>query len=97
MLFKYVIKKLFLSVTHFSLFFSQCVFTSLAYLFKFLWRHMIKDIENVFKMHSELLGLSVQTHIRQFAVESFGFLLRKVSQIFFGIIIFILLPLIAGA
>lgn len=56
----------------------QCVFTSLAYLFKFLWRYMVKDIERVFKLHSELLHLTTKTHIRQFAVESFGFLLRKV-------------------
>lgn len=27
----------------------QHVFTSMAYLFKFLWRHMIKDIPNIYK------------------------------------------------
>ena len=27
----------------------ECIFTTLGYLFKFLWRNMVKDIRNVFR------------------------------------------------
>ena len=27
----------------------ECIFTTLSFLFKFLWRHMVKDISNVFR------------------------------------------------
>ena len=27
----------------------ECIFTTLGYLFKFLWRDMVKDIRNVFR------------------------------------------------
>ena len=27
----------------------ECIFTTLSYLFKFLWRHMVKDISSVFR------------------------------------------------
>lgn len=58
----------------------QSAFTTLACLFKFLWRYMLKDIESVYGMYSELLLRSPKHHVRQFAVESFGFLLRKVRR-----------------
>ncbi|KAL5515910.1 hypothetical protein EMCRGX_G001155 [Ephydatia muelleri] len=45
----------------------QCVFNTLEFLFKFLWRYML------------LMG-SQKPHIRRFATESFGFLIRKVKD-----------------
>ncbi|XP_065909347.1 small subunit processome component 20 homolog isoform X2 [Dysidea avara] len=55
-------------------------FTTLAYLFKFLWRYLLKDIGDVFLYYSELLEESQKPHIKQFAAESIGFLLRKVRN-----------------
>ncbi|CAI8031672.1 Small subunit processome component 20 homolog [Geodia barretti] len=55
-------------------------FSAIAHIFKFLWRHMLRDIENVYSLYSELLVQSQKSHIRQFAAESFGFLLRKVRD-----------------
>jgi U3 small nucleolar RNA-associated protein 20 len=55
-------------------------FSAIAHIFKFLWRHMLRDVENVYSLYSELLVQSQKSHIRQFAAESFGFLLRKVAQ-----------------
>ncbi|XP_015925192.1 small subunit processome component 20 homolog [Parasteatoda tepidariorum] len=56
------------------------LFTALAYLFKFLWKYMIKDIENVYRLFSTLLSDTNKEHIRIFAVESFAFLIRKVQN-----------------
>ncbi|KFM72556.1 Small subunit processome component 20-like protein, partial [Stegodyphus mimosarum] len=56
------------------------LFTCLAYLFKFLWRYMVKDMKNVYRLFSSLLRESNREHIRIFAVESFAFLIRKVQD-----------------
>uniref|UniRef100_A0A8C4NBG0 Uncharacterized protein n=1 Tax=Eptatretus burgeri TaxID=7764 RepID=A0A8C4NBG0_EPTBU len=55
----------------------EWVFTCLSYLFKFLWRLLIKDIHSVYSMYSPLLEHKKE-HIRHFAAESFSFLMRKV-------------------
>ncbi|XP_014674070.1 PREDICTED: small subunit processome component 20 homolog, partial [Priapulus caudatus] len=57
----------------------QC-FTCLAYLFKFLWRYLSNDIEDIFRIYSPLLSGKQKPHIRRFAAESFAFLMRKVKN-----------------
>ncbi|XP_067415819.1 small subunit processome component 20 homolog [Emydura macquarii macquarii] len=57
----------------------EWVFTSLSYLYKYLWRLMVKDMTNIYSLYSTLLAHS-KPHIRNFAAESFTFLMRKVSD-----------------
>ncbi|NWH65197.1 UTP20 protein, partial [Geococcyx californianus] len=57
----------------------EWAFTSLSYLYKYLWRLMVKDIQNIYSLYSTLLAHH-KLHIRNFAAESFVFLLRKVSD-----------------
>ncbi|XP_064627386.1 small subunit processome component 20 homolog [Lineus longissimus] len=55
----------------------EAIFTCLSYLFKFLWRYMINDVENVYTQYAPLLRAEVRWYIRNFAAESFAFLMRK--------------------
>ncbi|XP_077628408.1 small subunit processome component 20 homolog isoform X2 [Crocuta crocuta] len=57
----------------------EWAFTSLSYLYKYLWRLMVKDMSNIYSMYSTLLAHK-KLHIRNFAAESFTFLMRKVSD-----------------
>ncbi|XP_006888591.1 PREDICTED: small subunit processome component 20 homolog [Elephantulus edwardii] len=57
----------------------EWAFTSLSYLYKYLWRLMVKDMDNIYSMYSTLLAHK-KLHIRNFAAESFTFLMRKVSN-----------------
>ncbi|KAM4881703.1 small subunit processome component 20 homolog [Thomomys bottae] len=57
----------------------EWAFTSLSYLYKYLWRLMVKDMNNIYSLYSTLLAHKKQ-HIRNFAAESFTFLMRKVSD-----------------
>uniref|UniRef100_A0A8D1FQR2 Small subunit processome component 20 homolog n=1 Tax=Sus scrofa TaxID=9823 RepID=A0A8D1FQR2_PIG len=57
----------------------EWAFTSLSYLYKYLWRLMTKDMSNIYRMYSTLLAHK-KLHIRNFAAESFTFLMRKVSD-----------------
>ncbi|XP_048356597.1 small subunit processome component 20 homolog [Sphaerodactylus townsendi] len=57
----------------------EWAFTSLSYLYKYLWRLMVKDMSNIYGLYSTLLAHHKQ-HIRNFAAESFTFLMRKVSD-----------------
>ncbi|XP_060633217.2 small subunit processome component 20 homolog [Anolis sagrei] len=57
----------------------EWAFTSLSYLYKYLWRLMVKDISSIYGLYSKLLAHHKQ-HIRNFAAESFTFLMRKVSD-----------------
>lgn len=79
---------------HFSQFFQRLVdllqtrepqiiewtFTTLAHLYKNLWRHLVKDIEIVYELLLPLLASGKPSHIQQFASESFSFIGRKVSN-----------------
>ncbi|KAK3098421.1 hypothetical protein FSP39_019304 [Pinctada imbricata] len=56
------------------------LFSTLSYLFKFLWRYLVNDIKNVYKYFSKLLEQQYQIYIRNFAAESFAFLMRKVKN-----------------
>ncbi|KAL1774813.1 small subunit processome component 20-like [Sigmodon hispidus] len=57
----------------------EWAFTSLSYLYKYLWRLMVKDMPKIYKMYSTLLAHK-KLHIRNFAAESFTFLMRKASD-----------------
>ena len=73
-------------------------FQTLSYLFKFLWRYMLKDLTTiyrwnppqalsvyqiltkhfVYRLYSPLFQQSAKEYIRNFAAESFAFLMRKI-------------------
>ncbi|XP_077988472.1 small subunit processome component 20 homolog [Glandiceps talaboti] len=55
-------------------------FQCLGYLFKFLWRYLLKDIKDVFLYYSSLLSTQRKDYIHHFAADSFAFLLRKVKD-----------------
>ncbi|XP_033113760.1 small subunit processome component 20 homolog [Anneissia japonica] len=56
----------------------ESAFQCLSYLFKVLWRYLVKDIKDVFEFYQPLLGKDQKPHIRNFAAESFSFLMRKI-------------------
>uniref|UniRef100_A0A3Q2XQB0 UTP20 small subunit processome component n=1 Tax=Hippocampus comes TaxID=109280 RepID=A0A3Q2XQB0_HIPCM len=58
----------------------EWVFTCLSYLYKNLWRLMVKDMDNIYSLYSKLLEHKKE-HIRKFAAESFAFLMRKVPDL----------------
>ncbi|XP_012286717.1 small subunit processome component 20 homolog [Orussus abietinus] len=55
-------------------------FTALAYLFKFLWRYLIRNVDAVFDLLLPLLADSRPVYINNFAAESFSFVVRKVKD-----------------
>ncbi|XP_069847264.1 small subunit processome component 20 homolog [Dipodomys merriami] len=57
----------------------EWAFTSLSYLYKYLWRLMVKDMNSIYSLYSTLLAHK-KLHIRNFAAESFTFLMRKVTD-----------------
>lgn len=57
----------------------EWAFTCLSYLYKYLWRMMVKDMDKIYSLYSELLAHK-KDHIRNFAAESFSFLMRKVTD-----------------
>ncbi|XP_047005132.1 small subunit processome component 20 homolog [Schistocerca americana] len=58
----------------------EWTFNCLAYLFKFLWRYLVKDVDAVFDSLIPLLGNSKPPYINNFAAESFAFIARKVKD-----------------
>ncbi|XP_071756588.2 small subunit processome component 20 homolog isoform X1 [Centroberyx gerrardi] len=58
----------------------EWAFTCLSYLYKYLWRLMVKDMTNMYSLYSTLLAHKKE-HIRKFAAESFSFLMRKVPDL----------------
>ena len=58
----------------------EWAFQTLSYLFKFLWRYMLRDMERVYELYSPLFSDERKSYIRRFAAESFAFLMRKVSD-----------------
>ena len=55
----------------------EAVFTTMSYLFKFLQRQLVEDIEKVVDWYRALVG-HWKDYVRSFAAESAAFLLRKV-------------------
>ena len=58
----------------------EYTFTALAYLFKFLWRYLIRNIDKVFIILLPLLSDSRPHYINTFAAESFAFVVRKIKD-----------------
>ncbi|CAH2002387.1 unnamed protein product [Acanthoscelides obtectus] len=58
----------------------EWTFTCLAYIFKFLWRPLVKDINKVFKSLLPLLSDTKPEYVNNFAAESFAFVARKVKD-----------------
>ncbi|XP_053397711.1 small subunit processome component 20 homolog [Mercenaria mercenaria] len=58
----------------------ESTFTCLSYIFKFLWRYLLKDIQLVYRYFSSLLGKQYKEYVRNFAAESFAFLMRKAKD-----------------
>ncbi|XP_061106872.1 small subunit processome component 20 homolog isoform X1 [Conger conger] len=58
----------------------EWAFTCLSYLYKYLWRLMVKDMTQMYCLYSTLLAHK-KDHIRNFAAESFAFLMRKVPDL----------------
>ena len=58
----------------------EWTFTCLAYLSKFLWRYLVKDVRIVFTDLLPLLHDSRPDYINNFAAESFAFVARKVKD-----------------
>ncbi|KAK4873532.1 hypothetical protein RN001_015561 [Aquatica leii] len=58
----------------------EWTFTCLAYLFKFLWRPLIKDVKTVFNSLLPLLSDTKPDYINDFAAQSFAFVVRKVKD-----------------
>ncbi|KAK5849173.1 hypothetical protein PBY51_008835 [Eleginops maclovinus] len=58
----------------------EWAFTCLSFLYKYLWRLMVKDMTNIYSLYSTLLEHKKE-HIRKFAAESFSFLMRKVPDL----------------
>lgn len=55
-------------------------FHCLAYLFKFLWRCMVRNVEPVLSSLLPLLSSKRPKYIHYFAADSFAFLARKVKD-----------------
>lgn len=58
----------------------EYTFTSLAYLFKFLWRYLVKNIQTVLDLLLPLLADTQPAYINSFAAESFAFVVRKIRD-----------------
>ncbi|RZF48294.1 hypothetical protein LSTR_LSTR010257 [Laodelphax striatellus] len=58
----------------------EWTFTCLAYLFKFLWRYIVKDLSAVFESLIPLLSSSKPQYINNFAADCFAFVARKVKD-----------------
>lgn len=54
--------------------------TSLAYLFKFLSRYLVKDFVAVFQLLVPLLDDKKPAYINDFAAESFSFIVRRIKD-----------------
>ncbi|XP_017792054.1 PREDICTED: small subunit processome component 20 homolog [Habropoda laboriosa] len=58
----------------------EYTFTSLAYLFKFLWRYLVKNVKTVLDLLLPLLADTQPAYINSFAAESFAFVARKIKD-----------------
>ncbi|KAK7865447.1 hypothetical protein R5R35_002325 [Gryllus longicercus] len=58
----------------------EWTFTCLAYMFKYLWRYIVRDVDTVFDSLVPLFSDSKPEYIRNFAAESFAYVVRKVRN-----------------
>ncbi len=57
----------------------QAIFTCLSFLFKYLARPLVAELDSTFRLYLPLLAADRKPYVRQFAAESFAFLLRRVK------------------
>ena len=53
---------------------------TVAHLYKYLWRQILKDLEGIFDLYSCLLEETQPEYIQKFAAQSFAFLFRKIPD-----------------
>lgn len=58
----------------------EYAFTTLAYLFKFLWRYLTRNIRTVVPLLLPLLADTQPVYVNRFAAESFAFVVRKIKD-----------------
>ncbi|KAI4482212.1 hypothetical protein M0804_008763 [Polistes exclamans] len=58
----------------------EYAFVALAYLFKFLWRYLVKNVKTVLDLLLPLFNDTQPYYINNFAAESFAFVVRKVKD-----------------
>nr|XP_039257179.1 small subunit processome component 20 homolog [Styela clava] len=58
----------------------ELVFNAVSLLFKYLWKYMIVDMDNIFTLYYDLICGNHASHIATFAAESLTFLIRKASN-----------------
>lgn len=58
----------------------EYTFMTLAYLFKFLWRYLIRNVKTVVTLLLPLLADTQPVYINRFAAESFAFVVRKIKD-----------------
>ncbi|XP_026828311.1 small subunit processome component 20 homolog [Ooceraea biroi] len=58
----------------------EYTFTTLAYLFKYLWRYLIRNVRTVLALLLPLLADTQPVYINRFAAESFAFVVRKIKD-----------------
>ncbi|XP_011686919.1 PREDICTED: small subunit processome component 20 homolog isoform X2 [Wasmannia auropunctata] len=58
----------------------EYTFTTLAYLFKFLWRYLTRNVETVVPLLLPLLADTQPEYVNRFAAESFAFVVRKIKD-----------------
>ncbi|XP_077259186.1 small subunit processome component 20 homolog [Temnothorax americanus] len=58
----------------------EYTFTTLAYLFKFLWRYLTRNVRTVVPLLLPLLADAQPVYINRFAAESFAFVVRKIKD-----------------
>lgn len=58
----------------------EYTFTALAYLFKYLWRYLIRNVETVLTLLLPLLADTQPIYVNRFAAESFAFVVRKIKD-----------------
>ncbi|KAJ3203634.1 U3 snoRNP protein, partial [Entophlyctis luteolus] len=57
----------------------ECIFNSIAYLFKYLSKYVSEDILSTYRIFKIVIE-DHRPYIRQFGAEAFGFLIRKAPQ-----------------
>lgn len=55
----------------------EWIFSALSLMFKYLWKYMVSDIDNILNMYQNLICGDHPEHIESFAAESVTFLIRK--------------------
>ncbi|KAG9291746.1 hypothetical protein G9A89_012031 [Geosiphon pyriformis] len=58
----------------------EWTFNCIAYLFKYLYKNIIENLDTTYKLIAPLLGKDYIPSVRKFAAQAFGYLLRRVGE-----------------